>query len=195
MNSSGVKTSKRELIIAAAIQVFSQKGYHYTKMEEIALAAGIGKGTIYEYFTSKLQLVQEVMERTFRCYDHNLETDANKSLTFPARIKILLEGHFRFCQENQELTRFLFWDTEVIDEELRTWALRKRSLKEQHMQEFIQVAIEKGEIRAIDSKLLTVLISGIFSAIWMPVVLEGWAIDAAAAANEVTDILMNGIGR
>ena len=40
MSSGSGKESKRELIIAAAIQVFSQKGYHHTKMEEIAVAAG-----------------------------------------------------------------------------------------------------------------------------------------------------------
>ncbi|MEN6392180.1 MAG: helix-turn-helix domain-containing protein, partial [Syntrophomonas sp.] len=61
MASKRIK-GKRELIIEAAIKVFSQKGYHNTRMEEIAQAAGIGKGTIYEYFESKLQLFQSMME-------------------------------------------------------------------------------------------------------------------------------------
>ena len=38
--------------------VFAQKGFHRSKMEEVAVAAGIGKGTIYEYFESKHQLLQ-----------------------------------------------------------------------------------------------------------------------------------------
>ena len=45
-----VKKGKRELILEAAINVFSTKGYHNTRMEEIASQAGVGKGTIYEYF-------------------------------------------------------------------------------------------------------------------------------------------------
>lgn len=193
MSLSRGKIGKRESIIASAIQVFAQKGYHHTKMEEIALAAGIGKGTIYEYFGSKLQLLQEVMEMTFHRYDNSLETDISKSLTFRAKIKMLLEGHFRFCQENQELTRFLFWDNEVMNEELRDWALHKRSQKEHHLHELIISAIEEGEIRTVDPKLLTVVISGIFASLWMPVALEGWEIDAAAAAEQVADILMRGI--
>ena len=40
------KGLKRDAIIDAAVQVFSSKGYHNTRMEEIAIAAGIGKGTI-----------------------------------------------------------------------------------------------------------------------------------------------------
>lgn len=54
MGSGNAKLSKRDMILAAAIRVFSQKGYHHTRMEEIAIEAGIGKGTIYEYFSSKL---------------------------------------------------------------------------------------------------------------------------------------------
>jgi AcrR family transcriptional regulator len=193
MSSSSLKESKRELIMAAAIQVFSQKGYHNAKMEEIALAAGIGKGTIYEYFGSKLQLLQHIMEQSFHRYDDSLESDINNSLSFEAKIKMLLKGHFRFCQQNKELTRFLFWDTEVCDEELREWAVKKRAEKEGRLQQIIQAGIQSGELRALDPKLITVIISGIFGAIWIPVVLEGWEIDAGQAAEQITAILMHGI--
>jgi TetR/AcrR family fatty acid metabolism transcriptional regulator len=193
MNEGIGREGKHDLIIAAAIQVFSKKGYHNTKMEEIAVAAGIGKGTIYEYFSSKLQLLQEVMKMTFHRHDHSLAYNVNNSLTFAAKIKMLMEGHFRFCQENKELTRFLFWDTEAIDEELRDWALQKRTQKEHHLQELIVTAIDQGEIRAVDPRLLTLMISGLFAAVWVPVVMEGWEIDAAAAAEQVTDILLAGI--
>ena len=52
------KERKRSEILEAAMTVFAQKGFHRSKMEEVAVAAKIGKGTIYEYFTSKRQLLQ-----------------------------------------------------------------------------------------------------------------------------------------
>ena len=52
------KERKRAEILEAAMTVFAQKGFHRSKMEEVAVAAGIGKGTIYEYFESKHQLLQ-----------------------------------------------------------------------------------------------------------------------------------------
>ncbi len=45
--------TRKETIVAAAIAVFSRKGYAAARMVDVALAAGIGKGTIYEYFPSK----------------------------------------------------------------------------------------------------------------------------------------------
>lgn len=193
MSSSSIKEGKRELIMAAAIQIFSQKGYHNSKMEDIALAAGIGKGTIYEYFPGKLQLLQEIMEQSFHLYDHSLSVELNNSLSFETKIKVLLEGHFRFCQQNKDLTRFMFWDTEVIDEELMKWGMEKRAEKEGRLQEMILEGIGSGEIRDLDPKLITVMISGVFSAIWIPVVVEGWEVDAAQAAAQITDMLMQGL--
>lgn len=54
--------TKKERIIEAAAQVFARKGYTGTLMAQVAEAAGIGKGTIYEYFRSKESLFFAVFE-------------------------------------------------------------------------------------------------------------------------------------
>ena len=54
------KQERRDNILEAAALVFSEKGYHQARVEEIAVQAGIGKGTVYEYFASKLELFQEM---------------------------------------------------------------------------------------------------------------------------------------
>lgn len=54
------KEEKRKLILDAAFQVLETKRVHDMKMDEIALKAKVGKGTIYRYFTSKEELLQEM---------------------------------------------------------------------------------------------------------------------------------------
>jgi AcrR family transcriptional regulator len=54
--------TKKDRIIEAAAKVFAQKGYSGTLMAQVAQAAGIGKGTIYEYFRSKEALFFAVFE-------------------------------------------------------------------------------------------------------------------------------------
>ncbi len=51
------KKEKREKILEAAISVFAKKGTAKTKTADIAKAAQIGKGTIYEYFKSKDEIM------------------------------------------------------------------------------------------------------------------------------------------
>ena len=56
------KEEKRALIIEAAAKVFARRGFAGTLMAEIAIEAGIGKGTLYEYFDSKENLFFAVFE-------------------------------------------------------------------------------------------------------------------------------------
>lgn len=50
------KKQKAREITHAALQVFSQKGYAAASVDQIAAAAGIAKGTVYEYYPSKEKL-------------------------------------------------------------------------------------------------------------------------------------------
>jgi TetR/AcrR family fatty acid metabolism transcriptional regulator len=61
------KKAKKLEILHAAAKVFAEKGVVKTKMVDIASEAGIGKGTIYEYYRSK----EEIFGDTFRLiFDH-----------------------------------------------------------------------------------------------------------------------------
>ncbi len=56
------KEKKQTAILTAALSVFGEKGYAAAKIIDIAGAAGVGKGTIYEYYRSKDDLFFAVFE-------------------------------------------------------------------------------------------------------------------------------------
>lgn len=192
METSG-KSGKRQAIIKAAIKIFSQKGFHDARMEEIAAAAGIGKGTIYEYFSGKTHLFQEIMEASISAYYESLELADIESLTVKERFQILLTGHLRFCIENKELTKIVFWDMEVMDVGLKEWGNNMRKEKQLRLEELINQGINKGEIRRLDTQLLALLIQGFFASLWAPITIDGRAIDPEAESKKIIDIMFNGI--
>lgn len=49
---------KRMRIAHAAIEVFARQGFERSKMEDVARQAGVGKGTLYEYYADKEALLQ-----------------------------------------------------------------------------------------------------------------------------------------
>ena len=51
---------KRRRILDAAIRVFAERGFHGTAVPLVATEAGVGTGTLYRYFPSKVELVNEV---------------------------------------------------------------------------------------------------------------------------------------
>jgi len=56
---------KRRLILDAAVRVFARKGYHASRVGDIAEEAGVAHGLLYHYFTSKEQLLETVFRDTW----------------------------------------------------------------------------------------------------------------------------------
>lgn len=188
-----MKRNKRDLILEAAVQVFSSKGYHNTRMEEIAALAGIGKGTIYEYFDSKLQLFQEMLEESLKIYYERMDASRQGHMGFAESMYLFFRSHLEFCQEKKELTRILFWDVENFDEELKDWGYQIRKQKEEALIDLIKESINRGELRNVNSRLLAQIIMGSLGSLWVPITLEGWDINPDTLARQLVDMLMNGI--
>lgn len=58
------ESERRRRILDAAVQVFTQAGYHAATMEEVARIAGMSKKTVYALFADKRQLLAEVVSDT-----------------------------------------------------------------------------------------------------------------------------------
>ncbi|MEN8222573.1 MAG: TetR/AcrR family transcriptional regulator [Acidobacteriota bacterium] len=65
------KKKKKQEIVLAALEVFAVKGFSRTTIRDIAEQAGIGKGTIYEYFTDK----DEIIHNSFFYFQNFYEFD------------------------------------------------------------------------------------------------------------------------
>ena len=53
--------AKREAILAAALDEFSERGFAAARLDDVARRAGVAKGTIYLYFRDKESLFQELI--------------------------------------------------------------------------------------------------------------------------------------
>ncbi len=60
-NDKAGKTFREQTILQAALTLFANNGFQATKMESIAAAAGISKGTIYLYFDNKEALFRQLI--------------------------------------------------------------------------------------------------------------------------------------
>lgn len=188
------KGGKREAIVEAAIDIFSRKGYHNTRMEEIALAAGAGKGTIYEYFASKLELFQEVLSAGWQALEENTTMAETDSMSIQRLLQGLTYGHLRFFEEQRQLTRLTFWEVETIDRELMAWAHQMRADKERQVQTLIEAAIKRGEVRDdLDAWVISHLLCAIISYFAATGVLDDEERDIEALASQLTSALLNGI--
>ena len=60
-----VPEDKRQLILDAAVRVFARKGYHTSRVGDIAEEAGVAHGLLYHYFKSKDELLETIFSNTW----------------------------------------------------------------------------------------------------------------------------------
>jgi AcrR family transcriptional regulator len=101
---------RRAAILAAALEVFAERGYHGTSIEDIAQAAGVSKALIYEYFASKrdlhgLLLSQHVSELFAR-----LQANATAGATGKERLRGGIDAFLAFVEAHRDAFRVLFRD-------------------------------------------------------------------------------------
>ena len=58
-------------LLDAALDLFSRKGFAAARMEDIAFRAGVSKGSIYRYFSSKQALMEGLVQRAISPIAHN----------------------------------------------------------------------------------------------------------------------------
>ena len=61
-----VSEERKDQIMNAAEEVFSQKGFNDARMDDIAEETGLSKGTLYLYYKSKDDLIIAILDRIFR---------------------------------------------------------------------------------------------------------------------------------
>ena len=123
---------RRRQIADAAVQLFVEKGFHKTTTRQIARAADISIGSLYEYFTSKEDILYLVCDFIHSEMEQGVATAmANAAGGRDALAKVIRE-YFMVChrmsdfilmiyQETQSLPRQ--WQQRVLENELRITGL------------------------------------------------------------------------
>lgn len=92
---SKISEQRRREILSAAEAEFSVRGIEGASIAEIALRAGIGKSTIYEYFPSKSQLFAQVCQEKMRAITQSVREAFAADVSFRAQLtaycRLLLE--------------------------------------------------------------------------------------------------------
>jgi AcrR family transcriptional regulator len=99
---------RRQQLLEVAREIFSERGFHATSMDEIALAAGVTKPVLYQHFPSKRGLYVELLEDTRGMLLRELERATTHASTGRERVEEGFAAYFRFVVANRSAWRLLF---------------------------------------------------------------------------------------
>jgi AcrR family transcriptional regulator len=141
---------RREMILDAALDVFSKGGFQDADVDEIAQLAHVGKGTVYRYYPSKRELYLAVVERVFSHLQARLEAVQGQSQSPSQVLSAGVAEHVRFFTENPRCWRVLvIGRLENRLDPFRDTMLAHHTLKE-NLTTLIREGIASGDFREVD---------------------------------------------
>jgi AcrR family transcriptional regulator len=145
--------SVRDKVLAAAVQLFAEYGYHAATMRDIARIAGIQAASIYYHYASKQALLVEIMETHMRQLNVNLEHIVSKKDTVQQRLYEAISSHIRLHTTYK--SEFFIIDTEIraLNGENRGKVLALRDQYEDLFQKLLREGMEQGVLRQTDVKV------------------------------------------
>ncbi|MFB5662410.1 TetR/AcrR family transcriptional regulator [Alteribacillus sp. HJP-4] len=100
---------KKEMILDQAMNLFLQKGYFPTSVQEIATSCGMSKGSIYKLFSSKEDILKHVVERNYALMLESAEkVDLDHVLSPRERFKKKIVLEMTGLNENREFFLLLY---------------------------------------------------------------------------------------
>jgi TetR/AcrR family fatty acid metabolism transcriptional regulator len=104
-----VSEERKSQILDAAMETFREKGFHKTRMSDIAESSGLSKGSLYWYFDSKDALILKLIDRVFEFEIKDLTALLTDDRSAEERLYIYTE------RGGQDIIKMLKWMPLVYD--------------------------------------------------------------------------------
>lgn len=170
------RSDKREAIVAAALDLFVDRGFYGTAVPDIAERAKVGAGTIYRYFDSKEALVNELYRQEKARFAHMVIQDfpgGNTREQF--RATWMRMARYAIAHPTSFVFLELHYHARYLDAESRAVEQRMLDL----FSNFISAAQARGELRTGPPMLLMGLILGAFVGVIRCCLESGQSLDRA----------------
>jgi AcrR family transcriptional regulator len=141
---------RRQQLLDVALDVFAERGFHPTSMNDLAEAAGVTKPVLYQHFTSKRELYLELLD-TVGGRLHDAIVAATAEAAGPRQqVEQGFAAYFRFVASHQAAFKVLFGGGTRRDEEFATYARRAEEAIADLVSSLIDVeGLSEGERRIL----------------------------------------------
>ncbi len=196
------KEKKKQDIISAALKVFAEKGFTRTTIKDIAEQAGIGKGTIYEYFNDK----NEIIHNSFFYFQKFFEFDIQEILLSDkngiSKLSELIKSITKILRSDDRKyldLMFDFWaegikghSKNLMLNEMNRFYKSYRNLFE----DVLRQGIDDGSLRKdLDPVSVASIIIGMLDGIMVQWILEKDLITEMDLEKNIIDLVLHGAGQ
>jgi TetR/AcrR family transcriptional regulator, cholesterol catabolism regulator len=185
--------ARRADIIRLAAELFDQRGYASVSMEQIALAAGLAKPTLYHYFRSKEEILRGIHEAFIDPLLARQEKRRRLQLAPADQLLGAMTDILGLMETRRGYVRVFFEHYRELSEPVRADIRMKRNRYQWLIRDAVTEGIGDGTFRGVDPEVATMAVFGMCNWAyqwWRP----GSGVDSALTAQKLWDIVVRGIG-
>ncbi len=152
---------RQQEILSSARELFLQKGYHNTTLEEIAQHAEFGKGTIYNYFSSKEELFCGILDDLIEEAHKTAESSINAPGDVRSKFTTYAKRIVSYAEVNSDIFQLVIREMHSLNSpnsDAKLKNLKRRYTNVMHLlAQLIADEIEEKKIRKLDPIKLATL--------------------------------------
>ena len=155
------RENTREHILKAAIDLFSKKGFDNTSVESITRRAKIAKGTFYNFFEKKEDVLLYFLDREYSKSEEEIERKLSSQQTFIDQVELSITAYIKHIFPNREFSKLL------IKERIGKIGMGKNK-NELHLMQALSQSIDMAKQRkeinhSINTSRLTEMIFALYT--------------------------------
>jgi AcrR family transcriptional regulator len=195
---TAARGEKRPLILQAATEVFAEQGFASVTVAEIADRAGIGKGTVYEYFSSKDELLFAVFEWMNEGIFERIHTLLEDGGTTHERLQRLLDLGAQITSEQVEMQAVVldFWSASrgtKVEERYNQACLTTFRAYRRLVADVIREGQTTGELRSdVDPEAVAVMVVAAMDGLGVQIFFDR-EINPVTTVNGFGEVLLAGL--
>ncbi len=141
---------KQAEILAAALKIFREKGYHAASMQDLADEVGLQKGSLYYYVSSKDDLLKALYERFIGAFTEQLSAIVAEPLPPKEKLRRAIESHVVALSDQLELFHVYVHEQHFLNNRLRVRIHAEAEHQAELLEAILTEGVNSGEFRSVD---------------------------------------------
>lgn len=181
-------------ILAAARQVFLEKGFLGTAVSEIAGRVGIAEGLVFSYFPTKRDLLHEVLREMYEPLIQDVEDGFARIQGLRARLRFIVWRHVRVYVETPGLAKLVLHEVRTGPEYLSSGLHDLQVRYTRFVRIALEDAVRDGELAAgADVDAARAMLYGGLEHLMWPVLFGNQRINVDAVVERYTSLMLHGL--
>ena len=183
------KTANRQAILDAAREVFGEMGYGAASVRDIIRRAGLGSGTFYNYFRSREEIYEALLDENALRLRPRLRAERIRAVTIEDFVRGSFGTFFDYVANDQKMFKLVRGQSQQTNVRMDTPEILAGF---DELRRDIDLAIASGLLPKVDSAYLMAAMAGIAFEVGNRM-LERNPVDVAGATEFATNLILGGL--